>query len=158
MIIMFFIGHLGAEAVTAVGLSEQIIFIPWMAFAGIAIGATAIVARHIGAREPEPANHTLRQTMVIAVLLGIVFGLILWFFADQLLWLFRASPEVVQAGRDYIRANAPATIFFFILYCGEACFIMWGRTALVQRNIPLRFTDITRSHLLVAISTRDSGA
>ena len=128
MVIMFFIGHLGAEAVTAVGLSEQIIFIPWMAFAGIAIGATAIVARHIGAKEPERANHTLRQAMVIAVALGIVFGLILWFFADQLLWLFRASPEVVQVGRDYIRANAPATIFFFILYCGEALLRASGDT------------------------------
>ncbi len=120
MIIMIFIGHLGAEAITAVGLSEQIIFLPMMAFAGIGIGATAIVARHIGAREPEHANHTLRQAMLLAVIMGSVFALLQWFLAEQLLWLFRASPEVIALGKDYIRVNAPTTICFFILYCGEA--------------------------------------
>lgn len=120
MVIMFFIGHLGAEAITAVGLSEQIIFIPMTAFAGISVGATAIVARHIGAGEPERANRILQQAMLLTLVLGVIFALILWFFADQLLWLFRARPGVVELGRDYIRVNALATIFFFILYCGEA--------------------------------------
>ncbi len=120
MIIMFLIGHLGATAITAVGLSEQIIFIPMTAFAGISIGATAIVARHIGAKEPEHANRIFHQAMLLAVALGIVFSLLLWFFADQLLWLFRARPEVMELGRGYIRANAAVTVFLFILYCGEA--------------------------------------
>ena len=128
MIIMLFIGHLGAEAVTAVGLSEQIINIPWMAFSGVSVGATAIVARHIGAREPEQANHTLRQAMLLAVAFGVIFSLILWFCADQLLWVFRARPEVIELGRDYIRANAPAMIPFFVLYCGEAVLRASGDT------------------------------
>ena len=120
MIIMIFIGHLGAEAITAVGLSEQIIFLPMMAFAGVSIGATAIVARHVGAREPEHADHTLRQAMLLAVILGGVFALLLWFLPEQLLWVFRASPEVIALGKDYIRVNAPAMVCFCILYCGEA--------------------------------------
>jgi putative MATE family efflux protein len=120
MIIMFFIGHLGAEAITAVGLSEQIIYLPSMAFAGVSIGATAILARHIGAREFDQANHTLRQAMLMAFGRGILFALILWFLPNQLLWLFRARPEVIELGRNYILANAPATLFFFIMYCGEA--------------------------------------
>ena len=120
MIIMFFIGHLGAEAITAVGLSEQIIFIPIIAFAGISVGATAIVARHTGANEPEKANRTLSQAMLMAFILGIVFALFMWFFADQILWVFRASPEVIELGGDYVRANAPATVFFFIMFCGES--------------------------------------
>jgi len=128
MIIMFFIGHLGAEAITAVGLSESIVFLPGVAFAGIGIGATAIVARHIGAGEPERANIILRQAMLIAFVLGIVFALILWFSADQLLRVFQARPEVIALGRDYIRANAPATIAFFVLYCGESVLRASGDT------------------------------
>ena len=128
MIIMVFIGHLGAAAITAVGLSETIAFLPAIAFTGIAVGATAIVARHIGAREPERANVILRQSMLIAFILGIFFAAILWFFADQLLWVFRASPDVIELGRDYIRVNAPATISFFVLFCGEAILRASGDT------------------------------
>ena len=120
MIIMYFIGHLGAEAITAVGLSEQISFLPITAFSGIAIGATAIVARHIAAGDPEQANRTLRQAMILTLVFGIAFGLIMWFLAEELLWLFRASPEVIELGRDYIRVNAPGAIFFFTLICGES--------------------------------------
>jgi len=128
MIIMVFIGHLGPEAITAVGLSEQIIFLPATAFAGISIGAVAIIARRVGANEPEHANRTLRQAMLMAFVLGIAFALVQWFFADQLLQVFQARPEVVELGRDYVRANAPSTVFFFILFCGEAVFRGAGDT------------------------------
>lgn len=128
MIIMFFIGHLGAAAITAVGLSETIIQLPGIAFTGITVGATAIVARHIGAREPGRVNSILGQSMLVAFILGIFFAVVLWFFADQLLWAFRARPDVIELGRDYIRVNAPATISFFVLYCGEAILRASGDT------------------------------
>ena len=136
MIIMFFIGHLGAEAITAVGLSESIVSLPQVAFTGIGVGATAIVARRIGAGEPALANKVLRQAMLLAFILGIGSTAILWFCADQLLWLFQARPEVIELGRSYIRANASAMIPFFILYCGEAI---------------LRASGDTRSPMLVII-------
>ena len=128
MIIMVFIGHLGAEAIAAVGLGEQIIFLPMTAFMGIGIGATAIIARHAGAREPEHANRILHQAMLLTVILGIVFALILWFFAEQLLGIFQAHPEVVALGGDYIRANAPGIFFFIIVIGGEAVFRGAGDT------------------------------
>ena len=128
MIIMVFIGHLGAEAIAAVGLSEQVIFLPMTAFMGISIGATAIVARHTGAKEPEHANRTLRQVMLMTFILGIVFALILWFFAEQLLGIFQASPEVIAIGRDYIRASAPGIFFFIIVIGGESVFRGAGDT------------------------------
>lgn len=120
LIIMILIGHLGTEAVAAVALSEQIIFLPIMAFVGLSIGTTAIVARHIGANEPERTNNIVNQGMILALIMGTVFGLILWFFAEQLLVVFQASPEVIALGKDYIRVNAITIVFFFIMYSGEA--------------------------------------
>jgi putative MATE family efflux protein len=128
MIIMFFIGHLGAESIAAVGLSEQVIFIPMTAFMGIGIGATAIIARHVGAKEPEHANRILRQAMLMTFILGLTFALILWFFAEQLLGLFQARPEVIAIGKDYIRANAPGIFFFIIVIGGESIFRGAGDT------------------------------
>jgi putative MATE family efflux protein len=128
MITMFFIGHLGAASITAVGLSETIVFLPAIALEGLTIGVTAIVARHIGAREPGQASIIVRQSMLIAFILGVFFAIVLWFLPDQLLWVFRARPEVIELGRDYIRVNAPATISVFVLYNGTAILRALGDT------------------------------
>jgi len=127
-ITMIFIGHLGPAAITAVSLSETIVFLPAIALEGLAIGVTAIVARHLGAREYEQANTTVRQSMLIAFILGILCAIVLWFSADQLLWVFRARPEVIELGRDYIRVNAPAMIPVFLLFCSAAILRASGDT------------------------------
>ena len=128
MVTTFLVGHLGAAAITAVGLSEQIVFIPQVAFAGISVGATAIVARHVGAREPGQANRTLRQAIILAVILGFAFGFLVWFFPDQLLRVFRARPEVIVFGRNYIRVIAFTTVFNFVMNGGTSIFRGSGDT------------------------------
>ena len=109
-------------------MSETIVFLPAIAIAGLAVGVTAIVARHLGVREPEQANITVRQSMLIAFILGILGAIVLWFSADQLLWVFRARPEVIELGRDYIRVNAPAMIPLFLLFCSAAILRASGDT------------------------------
>jgi putative MATE family efflux protein len=128
MITMIFIGRLGAAAITAVGLSETIVYFPAILIAGLDIGVIAIVARHVGAKEPGQASNIVRQSMLIAFILGIFFAIVLWFSADQLLWIFRARPDVIELGRDYIRVNAPATISVFVLYCSAAILRALGDT------------------------------
>jgi len=128
LVIMFFIGHLGPAAITAVSLSETIVLLPTIAFTGLAVGVTAIVARHVGAGESEQANIAVRQSMLMAFILGTVLAIVLWFSADQLLWVFRARPEVIELGRDYIRVNAPATISVFVLYGSAAILRASGDT------------------------------
>ena len=71
---IFMVGHLGAAAVTAVGLSNQAVMLVTTFFAATATGVTALVARHIGAGEPERANVITHQ----GYLLGTLFGLWPW--------------------------------------------------------------------------------
>jgi len=128
IITMIFIGRLGAAAITAVGLSETIVYLPAIVVSGLTFGVIAIVARHVGAREPRQASIIVRQSMLIAFILGIFFAIILWFSADQLLWIFRARPDVIELGRDYIRVNAPAMISVFVLYNSAAILRALGDT------------------------------
>jgi len=113
-------GRFGATAITAVGLSENIVHLPEVIFAGISVGSTAIIARQVGARETDQVGRTVSQAMLLSIILGVVFAAVWWFLADWWLWVFRAQPDVVALGRDYIRINAPCIIFFFILYGGES--------------------------------------
>lgn len=128
LIIIFFIGRLGTAAITAVSLSEAIVSLPTVIVSGLSVGVTAIVARHAGAREPGQASTIAGQAMLLAFVLGTFFAIVLWLSADLLLWVYRAQPDVMDLGRDYIRVSAPATIPVFIASCGVAILHALGDT------------------------------
>ena len=52
---VFFVSRLGAEAVATVGLTESMLTIIYSLAMGLAIGATAMVARRIGDRDAAGA-------------------------------------------------------------------------------------------------------
>jgi putative MATE family efflux protein len=126
--VIFFIGRLGPAAITAVSLSETIVSLPVVVVSGLSVGVTAIVARHAGARELGEASSIAGQAMLLAFVLGVLFAIVLWFSADLLLWVYRAQPDVMSLGRDYIRVSAPATIPVFIASCGVAILHALGDT------------------------------
>lgn len=128
LIIIFFIGRLGTAAITAVSLSEAIVSLPTVIVSGLSVGVTAIVARHAGAREPGQASTIAGQAMLLAFVLGTFFAIVLWLSADLLLWVYRAQPDVMDLGRDYIRVSAPATIPVFVASCGVAILHALGDT------------------------------
>src|SRR5437868_10532459 len=52
---LIFVGKLGADAIAGVGLGSQLMFTLVVAFMGISVGTTALVARAIGRRDPHDA-------------------------------------------------------------------------------------------------------
>ena len=55
---IFFVAKLGAEAVAVVGLTESMMALVYAVAFGLAIGATATVARRIGEKDTEGAAKT----------------------------------------------------------------------------------------------------
>src|SRR3990170_7642441 len=53
---IFWVGHLGADAVATVGLTESMLTIIYTAAMGLSIGATALVARRTGEHDSEGAS------------------------------------------------------------------------------------------------------
>jgi len=51
----YLVGHLGAAPLAAVGLANQWVFLATNLFGAVGTGATALIARFIGARDPELA-------------------------------------------------------------------------------------------------------
>src|SRR4051794_39092240 len=52
---IFFVAHLGADAVAVVGLTESMMAVIYALAFGLAIGASAAVARRIGEKDPDGA-------------------------------------------------------------------------------------------------------
>src|ERR1051325_6924532 len=93
---VYVVGRLGKEAVAAVGLTESMMVLVYTLGIGLSIGATAMVARRTGERDPEGAAHTAAQTILLGLLVSLVLGALGIAFAPQLLGLMKAEPPVIE--------------------------------------------------------------
>src|SRR5690349_11612568 len=74
---VFWVSHLGADAVATVGLTESLLTLIYTAAMGLSIGATALVARRIGEGNPDGAAHVAGQSVVLGLVVSAaiaVFG------------------------------------------------------------------------------------
>src|SRR5216117_1605905 len=69
---VFFVAKLGADAVATVGLTESMLYFIYAIAIGLGIGATAIVARRIGERDPGGAARTAVQSIILGVMVAAV--------------------------------------------------------------------------------------
>jgi putative MATE family efflux protein len=116
----FMVGHLGAAAVAAVGLSNQAVMFVTMFFAAVATGVTALVARHTGAGEPDGANRILHQGYLIGAAIGVLMTLLSVALAPGILHVLRAPADVVAPGTIYLRVAAAGFILASWLFIGNA--------------------------------------
>src|SRR5215216_5025117 len=82
---MFFVGKLGENAIATVGLTESVITIVYSIAIGLSTGATAIVARRIGEKNPEDAAHAGAQSLIIAFLITVILSILGMVFAGEIL-------------------------------------------------------------------------
>ncbi len=108
---MIMVGRLGPWAITSVGLSNQPMFVAMSVFMSLNVGATALVARSIGARKPEDAFKAARQALVIASVAGAVLAILGLIFGGKILLWMGAEADVVGPGSSYFRIVAVGLIF-----------------------------------------------
>ena len=116
----FMVGHLGAAAVAAVGLSNQAVMLVTTFFAAVATGVTALVARHIGAHERDHANTIMHQGYLLSIFFGVLtaaFGLLLSFETMRAL---RAPADVIGPGTTYLSIVALTFPLAACLFVGNA--------------------------------------
>ncbi len=88
---VFLVGQLGPDAVATVGLTEAMLTLIYAVAMGLSIGATAMVARRIGEKDPEQAARTAVQAIGLGVLLGVPISVAGVYFARPLLELMGGS-------------------------------------------------------------------
>jgi putative MATE family efflux protein len=130
---IFFVAHLGADAVAVVGVTEAMMAIVYAVAFGLAIGATATVARRIGEKNTEGAAQTAAHVLYLGLIVSIVISVIGVIFAPTFLRLLGAEPQVVEQGTTFTRimlgGNA-VVIFIFLL---NAIFRGAGDAAVAMR-------------------------
>src|SRR5438034_2754848 len=100
---VFWVAHLGADAVATVGLTESMMTIIYTAAMGLSIGATALVARRIGEKHPEGAAHAAGQSILLGLGASALIAVLAAPRAPALLRVMGASDSVVHSGSGFTR-------------------------------------------------------
>jgi putative MATE family efflux protein len=100
---MVWVGRLGSSAIAGVGIANIVLMLLMSVDIGFVMGSRAIIARCIGAKDQQGANHTAGQTIILAVTWGILVSAICFSLAEKMVSLFGVSPEVIAQGTAYMR-------------------------------------------------------
>jgi Na+-driven multidrug efflux pump len=95
---IFWVGHLGADAVATVGLTESMMTLIYTAAMGLSIGATALVARRTGELDSEGASRAAGQSILLGLGVAAAIAAVGGMNASALLRLMGASDDIVRTG------------------------------------------------------------
>ena len=130
---VFWVGHLGADAVATVGLTESLLSLIVAIGFGLGMSTTAMVARRIGEKDPTDAAVAGVQAIVLGLAISLVLGVPCWFYAPRLLQLMGASPHIVALGTGYARIALGGCGAIVMLFLNNAIFRGAGDAAIAMR-------------------------
>jgi putative MATE family efflux protein len=130
---VFWVSHLGADAVATVGLTESMESIVYTVAIGLSIGATALVARRIGEHDREAAARAAWQSFVLALTVSLALAVLTAPHAATLLALMGASDSVVNSGSGFTRVMLGGNLTVLLLFMLNAVFRGAGDAAIAMR-------------------------
>lgn len=108
----YFVSRLGTSVQAAPGIAQPLFLIIQAVSLTFAVGAGSVVARKLGERETEEAKQVVSTSFFLAVLIGIVIGVISLIFLEPMMLLFGATATILPFARDYAFYVILATPFF----------------------------------------------
>ena len=130
---IFWVAHLGADAVATVSLTESMLTLMYTVAIGLGIGATAMVARRIGEKNPDGAARAAVQAIALGLIASVVFAAIGVTLAPRLLGLMGGSQWVVEQGSGFTRIMFAGNASILLLFLINAIFRGAGDAAIAMR-------------------------
>jgi len=130
---VFWVAHLGADAVATVGLTESLLTVIYTIAMGLTIGATAMVSRRIGEHDPEGAAHAAGQSMLLGVIAAAAIAAFAAPNAHTLLRMMGASDDVVRTGGGFTTVMLAGNATVLLLFLQNAVFRGAGDAAIAMR-------------------------
>lgn len=132
---MFFVSRLGPNAIATVGLTESVVTLIYSLAIGLSVGATAIVARRIGEKNPEAAAHAGAQSLILAIGVSVILAVLGASFAGDILQMMGASAEVVMQGTPFAQILLGGSTAIILLFLINGIFRGAGDAAMAMRSL-----------------------
>jgi len=102
-------------AVAAVTIPSLVNSIPMIIFNGIVNAIIALVARHHGLGNRQRANVAAGQGLMLTLILGVLFGVPPFLFAEQICAALGAQGAVIPPATEYLAIMSLGTVTMFLL-------------------------------------------
>ena len=93
----------GETALAAVGSTGPLINIVINMLIGLSVGASIVASQHIGANNREKASDTVHTSLLIALIGGILFGILGFFLSRPMLSLTGSPHDVIYQATLYMK-------------------------------------------------------
>ena len=134
---VFWVAHLGADAVATVGLTESVMMLIYTAAMGLSIGATALVARRTGEHDAAGASRAAGQSLLLGAAVAALIGIAGGTHAAGVLRAMGAPATVVASGSGFIRIMLGGNATVLLLFLLNAIFRGAGDAAIAMRVLML---------------------
>src|SRR4051812_23315973 len=113
------VGHfVGFVGNAAIGVSWQIFLVVIVFISSLFTGMAVLVARFVGANEPDKVNRVVYQAFLTAFGLSFLLAIVGWYAAPVLLDVVNAAPEVQSEALPFLRmmfVGIIGMVLFFML-------------------------------------------
>ncbi len=133
---IFFVSRLNnSDAVAVIGLTESLLALVYSLAWGVSMGATALVARRVGEKDPESAAVAGVQAILVGVVSSVLISVSGLFFHKELLRLMGASESVIQVGSGFTFWMLTGNITIMMLFLINGIFRGAGNAAIAMRAL-----------------------
>ncbi len=132
---LYWVGRLGDDATATIGLTESLLMTTYCVAWGLAMGATAVVARRTGEKDAEGMRVAAGQSLLIALVLGLLLSAVGSVFSSDLLRAMGASDAVVVDGGAYARIMQASNVVIMLLFTVNAVFRGAGNPGMALRAL-----------------------
>lgn len=124
----------GEAAVSGVSLVDMVNYLIITVMAALTTGGSVIISQYAGSRQPEQAERSARQLMMVTLLLSAAILAVCLLGRDAILRLFFGSVEadVMAAAQTYFMITACSFPFLGIYDAGAALYRVMGKTSVTM--------------------------
>jgi len=146
----FLAGQISTNATAAIGVAAYVGWLASLLFSLVAIGTTALVARHWGAGEFGRANQIVNQSLPLAFFVGTGVFLLIYTIAPTIATLQNMTGEAHGIVVRYLRIDAAGQVFTSLSLVGAAALRGSGDTRTpMWVHVVVNLVNITVSPILV---------
>jgi len=132
---VFWVAHLGANAMATVGLTESVLMLVYCGAMGLSMAATAMVARRIGEKDSEGAAVAAVQALFVGIAASVLVAVAGSAVAPTLLQIMGASPDVIETGGRYAAIMMGSSVSIVLLFLNNGVFRGAGDAAIAMRSL-----------------------
>ena len=111
------LGRLSQDAVAAVSLANQVVFIMNLFIGAVVGGGGALIAQYWGKEDKAMAKNLFCMILKWSFVISLIFFVLAMFLPEQLMRIYTPDEALIEIGASYLRAVGVSYLFVGITQC-----------------------------------------